>query len=563
MRSCVFAVRSAGVPRDELERRVARLAGYYGARREWTALLASAGEGVWSGWVAFDARAHLELSDSWRGRRVVWRGEPPPPGLASGSRLVAAGDLELRRLAGSTAVFATARQGVTVVTGVSAPAALYGCAGAEATAYATHAVAAAWLARGRVSVDADAVPELVALEFVGGRRTLVDGVRRIPAATRVDIGARVAERSFWTARDRWRTHLPHEAQDLAEQALLRTLAERLAPAQDPWLGLTGGLDSLAVAVALRELGVPARTFTWDHAPADAQAARTAAERLALPHVRCPTEWAGPDRWRAFAAAEVRDNEGAGPCTGRARVSWPDPISAFVTGGGGETGRAFYYRLLAANFAGPRPDEILSVWRPAHRLRLAPAAARARVEQRAHEWLLEGGRAGLEGWQLLDFVYAEYRVTDWGRAMSTAPVPTVAAFAHPEVTAALTSLPVAERTADGFHRRLIGRYAPGLLPPALAAAQRRRVPRVARRLATRGRLAGRSLAARGRAQPVDVQTRWLVDQVGQAPVILDALGERWVQDLGAAALRGSQPALAALVRASGPAALESALSALRE
>lgn len=566
MRACIFAGAGPGEPEGgALGHRVGQLVAYYaplGATPRWWALH-RVGEDAWLGWIAFDEATHETLLVSWRERGSVWRGERPPAPLATGAALAAAGDVELRSLAGSTAVFAATEQGLTVATGASPPASLYGCEARGLRVCATHAVAAGWLATGTVELRPDALGELVALEFVGGGHTLLDGVRRMPLAARVTLGSARGERTSWSAVDRWRPLPASEAQAEGEAALLRTLSARVAGERAPRLGLTGGLDSLVVAVALREIGAEVGAFTWDHAPTDVRAAQRVAGRLGLSHESVPTRWSRPGEWAPKLDAEVRWSEGTASATGRAEVSFPAPMTAFVTGAGGETGRAFYYGWLAAGCAEPSPRQILSLWRPEHRLRKAPRAVREALRARVAEWLGEAERHGLRGWGLLDALYAEQRVMDWGRSMVIAPVPTIAALAHPEVSAALASLPLAERLTDGFHRRFVARYAPEVAVPPPPRRQRRGIPRPARRLMTRVRGLRWERPVEGPAAIEDTdRTTWLVEEVLAAPLVHAGLGRRWADATRAGLIVGDREHLQAAIRVSGPVALESSFRDLR-
>jgi hypothetical protein len=101
------------------------------------------------------------------------------------------------------------------------PATLHSAEGGGVTAYASHAVAAGLLAGLDLQVDTAAVPEFIALDFVGGERTLVAGVRVLPPASVADAAG---VRPYWPDAERWR-HVA-DAYEHTERSLLATLAER-------------------------------------------------------------------------------------------------------------------------------------------------------------------------------------------------------------------------------------------------------------------------------------------------------------------------------------------------
>lgn len=148
------------------------------------------------------------------------------------------------------------------------------------------------------------------------------------------------------------------------------------------------------------------------------------------------------------------------------------MDAFVTGGGGEVGRAYYWRQLARTYSAP-PSAVFGS--DAWALMLAEAA-----------------ECGLDGWRRLDAAYAEHRLTAWGRSMITRPGhSTVAAFADRDVIRGLLSLSADDRVSDGFHRRFLAES--GVDAPPGPPGQRTHVPRFVRRAA--------ALIRRRRSEPV--------------------------------------------------------------
>jgi hypothetical protein len=112
-------------------------------------------------------------------------GEQPPATID----LLRAGPDELRRYAGGGAALARSSDRVTLVGGAGVPATLFEGVSSKVEAFATHAVAAGFVAYGAAVVDPTRLPELAAYGALGGDRTLVAAVRALPPATLVDLDA--------------------------------------------------------------------------------------------------------------------------------------------------------------------------------------------------------------------------------------------------------------------------------------------------------------------------------------------------------------------------------------
>lgn len=464
------------------------------------------------GWIAFGEEEHRRLQAQALERRLTW-GEAAAEG------------------AGAT--FDWSGERLRTVAHAGFPTMLYRCD----DVVATHAVAAAWLARHRrPRVRFDLVPELLLHEFVLGFETLVEGVAPV------------------TAPVAWPGDIPEaEAPAAALEALLETLRVRLGGVGAPALGLTAGLDSRVVAAALARLEIPARAFTWSHHESDAAGAAAAATRLGLPHQRCPPEFVDDEAGMAGLLADVRWSEGAARLTPFGRVTWPGAMDAFVTGGGGEIGRAFYYRLEAASHRRPDVARLVRVLGVRDRLPHAPRDVVRELEERVARELrqLPG-----DGWRRLDTFYAQRRLARWGRAMlPRIAAPTVPAFATPAVAGALVAMSERDRAGDGFHRFALRELAGEEIAPA--AVQRRGVPRSLRRMAARAR------RARARERPV----RWAyADELERRPVyrgwLDEALGAAlpapWADALREGVAGGREAETMAALLATAPVALDQAL-----
>lgn len=497
---------------------------------------------------------------------VLWWLERPAGGLGTTEAVLAANDSKLRAMHnGLLAASVTDR--VRIVTGPCGPTSLYVARGPTGRVWSTHAVAAAYLASGRTEIDPTALPELLTLGFAGGSHCLIKGARAVPPAMCIDITAdEVVERCYWPLGDRWSIADDGAGMTDTQDALMRSLEVRLSGEAAPWLGLTAGLDSRVVAVALDQLGISARTFTWAHHPTDADGGRVVARALGLSHLTVEPAWHDEAAGLAHIDAEVRWNEGLGRMNPLGTIPWPEGMSSFVTGGAGEVGRAFWWRGLGRNHQNPDLNRISGSFRPDHRLRHAPREVRAALREHVWTMLAEIAEAGIQGWALLDVLYAEQRLTRWGRGMlGRHDASTVAAFSHPAIMSRLAAQSLDDRLTDGFHHyflRSAGYEMPARQPPV----QRRRVPYPARRLASRLR----SLRShRGSPWPwneamanLPTYRSWLTDGVLAHPAVEAALGEHWRDRMVMLfeTARNEEAGEAAVVL-SGPIALDAAIRSL--
>jgi hypothetical protein len=555
---CLFLARVArGDDRDLVAQRVEALARWHGGATTWR----FAGDHVAAGVVRYDQRGE-SLDDP-----LVF-GEPLPAELRA---LADAGPAELRALEGAGAALAIEDDRATLVAYAGGPGTLFAASCGAVDAWSTHAVAAAWLAHGEARVDAAVLPEQLAAEFVGGERSLIAGARALPQAVRVVAaadGARLTD--YWPSRERW-AELPEEdAAEHTEQHLLATLGRRVRAFAEPRVSLTAGLDSRVAGVALRELGVAARGFTWGEPDwDDVRGGAELAERLGIAHEVVGIEWLGDDEALRETDRQVRWTEGAVPI-GFARLGWPDALrepaggGCFVTGAGGEVGRAFYY-AAASGSDGARAEELL-VDLLAARLAGARGEAVRDFAAALHAWVDEARAAGAEGLRALDVVYGEQRVRRWLRGMlPRLAAPMIPAFATPEVARGLMSLPLAERTSDGFHRGFLERHAPELVPAAAPPAPRRRrlrLPQIRR---------GPSPAVLRYREPAFLAERWeehpgfrswIAEEVLASPLLTDPLGERWAARTRKRFLDGDGAAERLVLAAAAPVALDRALRELR-
>jgi hypothetical protein len=507
-----------------------------------------------------DAGAH-GAPEGWL---ATWGGPFPRELSTAPAAVIHASDAGLRAIRGVGGLIAAAGGRATLVTSPVGPTALYIADANGVTAWSTHAAAAAWLCHGRVELDAGTLAELLVTECVGGEGTHLAGVHAVGPAQRFDIApGRWERRDYWPLRERCQPGLgEREARAAAGAALLEGLDARLSSTLAPACALTAGRDSRVVAVAMRELGREFEAITWGEAGwPDVAGARTVAGAVGAPHSRCPLRWNSDGDARTAIETAARWSDGLEPTAGLGAPELPAHPDAIVTGRGGESGRAFLYRLGARNHRRPSRaqlvDTLVEHW--PDRLRHAAPEARARVRETAGRWIDAAAGSGHEGWRLLDVVYAEQRLRRWDRTrlirQRSLYVP---AFSDLAVQRALIALPLEDRLTDGFHRAFLAEHAPELVPPP-PPGQRRGVPRALRRLARRlrshrppARPAPWAMAAEWSTRPA---TRdWIADELLRAPVLAEGLGQPLVDEVRRGFLAGEARATESALVLAAPAAL---------
>ena len=177
---CIFAVRlNNGSEERLIEERIDRLARFYRPLGDPVVEVRRAPAlQLWYGCVGF-GRAEADDVLTWGGSL--------PLALRTPNRLVSASDGELRSIEGAVGAIAVDGDRARIVTGVGGVTSLYAAGSDLADAWASHAVAAAWLATGAARIEPLAIAELLALGYVGDERALVAEARAVPLATRVDI----------------------------------------------------------------------------------------------------------------------------------------------------------------------------------------------------------------------------------------------------------------------------------------------------------------------------------------------------------------------------------------
>jgi hypothetical protein len=559
--SCVFAVRAEGrTSLDELERRAEALVRFYaplGARR--VQLRRCEPLGLLAGAIRFDEQ------DVALDRPIVW-GAPPPDPLAGSDALLRASREALRAHDGAGCAIAVGPESARLVAAActSYPL-LHAASSSTARAWSSHVVAAAWLADRSPAVDPDAVPELIASEFVGSDATLIEGVRLLPPATVVDVDAAgVREGSFWPLAERWQLVPEDAAARAAGEALEASLARRVLEPPTA-VGLTAGYDSRVVALALRHLGRPFFAMTAETDATDVAVAAQLADALGVEHDRRPVRWLADEDAVGAAMANVRWTDGVGRVTLGRRPPGGRPVRTLVTGAGGDVGRALAYRWVARNHRRPSFGTVRRLVEGGGHLDGMSREARALVADRRRAWLAPASELGVTGWRIMDVTYAENRLRRLYRAQS-APAEGLAvlAYATPDVQRALVSLSVEDKLSAAFYRGYVASRAPDLVPSP-PASQRRGIPPAARRLA--GAVRGvRRRSPRGTTSLEHPALEpsvfaWLRDALA-SPLIADTCGRAWADQVAARAAAGELHAIDLMLNAAAPVALDAALADLR-
>lgn len=288
---------------------------------------------------------------------VVWG----VPVSSSGS----ATDRELRRAladprcaAELDGVFVLAQISADKIRLVTSPAFLFTLR-RSGSAFATRAFAAVALSGRRPRVNSEAVSQAVAMQCVMGGGEVLADVEACEEATVVDVSAAgIDQRCYAPLAERLGPGPPTTPGRLRE--VVGEVAGRCALLPGAWLALTAGRDSALALSCLASTGRPLPTVTmgWRGLP-DVEGARAAARHLGWTHeVAAVTDARGRSvRGRRglhglkvdgglvdWLARSARWLEGLqhprDALSGWLR--WPRQNTVWVTGHGGETGRAFYW-----------------------------------------------------------------------------------------------------------------------------------------------------------------------------------------------------------------------------
>jgi hypothetical protein len=520
-------------PRAEVERRRTRL-------ERFLAPLGCAWSTRWSDDAAllvWETPAAEPGGSAGDAGRWTW-GERLPAALDAPELLLAASDAQLRALDGSHACFAVADGRARIVTGAGGPVGLFAASDAQVAAWATSATAAALLGTDRLALDIDALPALLAFGALLGEQTHLAGVTAVGPGVRIDVTPRAPPRrtDYWGRAERWAPLPEAEADAAARAALLATVGARLGREEAPWLALTAGRDSPVLAAACALLGLRVPTFTFgDPEWPDVAGAAAIAARMGLEHRHHPLGALPEPGVHSEADRDARWFDGLAGVGPTGPPVLPAEMSAMVTGAGAEVGRAYAYQAVARSRPRPRTEHLVAAMDPAGRLPGAPPAAHAAAAASLRAWLGEPGVPA--GWRALDALYVEHRVGRWGtaRVPRTHPGPILAPFSAPPLARALSALPLDDRLAVGFHRRLVAEVASDVALPPMQT-QRRGVPAPLRRARAALRASGGGADAAARwpwaelwhARPA--LRAWVADDLLADPRLSEWLGPDWAATL---------------------------------
>jgi hypothetical protein len=497
--------------------------------------------------------------------QLVW-GERLPFDITE-TQLLACDGRQLRALVGMSAAVAWRDGSVAVVNSPSGPATVYEASASGNTVVSTHATLSALLAGIPLSIDRDGILQFVAMDFVGGDRTLLVGVRAVPPATRLFLTQDGVQREeYWPAKERWALIPEADAYSAAERALLRSTTARLEDGGVA-LALTAGLDSTVAASALAEIGAGPDAFTWGHPDwPDSRGAAATAARFGWPHRVSGYKSREPAVALSALDRDARWSDGVCALALTER-QWPRDADRTVVGMGGETGRAFYYNMWSALFDPDPTIERIAQHLGAGRLYAGDDRAREALRDAHREWVAAARVTGVTRWRVLDVLYAEQRVRHWGRSqLPLSDSDIVPLFTPQPLAQALVSLPLEERLTSGFHRRFMRKrgFEPGPDPElprysSLGWVLRRR----------KHQLAGRRHPA-AIDDPVDALLAhvwssqndlvdWLKSTLVPNPLLAAALGAEWAPTTFDAFRAGRARSAERLMRAAGVVAFEAALS----
>ncbi|MEY2472667.1 MAG: hypothetical protein QOK28_1996 [Actinomycetota bacterium] len=330
--------------------------------------------------------------------------------------------------------------------------------GPHGEAFASSGFLAALLAGSGLAVRGEVVGEFLVAGFVLGRDELLDGVDALDEAVVVDVSSGGASaKSYWSVEERLAGAAPAGAVDLWE--LTAHNMGRVFRASSTRLGLTAGRDSNLIAAAARNAAPRCFTFGPADAP-DVRGAAAVARAGGLEYTRV---------FRTPKRASMRLVRGYSPwtegaCTAQDLVgaAWEPqlPATTFVTGHGGEIGRAFYWKTrtdrdvagFAAGFGDVLPDE----WR---------ASTRARVAEEVGRYTQLGSAA-----TALDAFYTRNRVRKWTcRGLRRDEfIGTVHGFGDPASVRLLINVPEQQRRDGSFFDQALALDPLGLNAVARAA-----------------------------------------------------------------------------------------------
>lgn len=254
---------------------------------------------------------------------------------------------------------------VDLITAASGVRPLHRLRGKTVDVWSTKALAAHIAAGERPRISIDAVPDVILLDYVLGDDDLLVATTVPADALHVRATSAGVEETHWsTLADRFAPGPPTDA--VALRGVLGQEMARVARIPGASLGLTAGRDStLALSCLPHESGsISTFTFGWP-GDGDAEGAAAAAAAAGCPHrlVASRVHDGSDGRW-ARAASRWTEGQVSARNLLIDGFDWEARGVTWVTGSGGEIGRAFYGQYFTTG--GSPPDRWRSFFVERHR-----------------------------------------------------------------------------------------------------------------------------------------------------------------------------------------------------
>ncbi|MGH2757958.1 MAG: hypothetical protein ACRDKJ_00170 [Actinomycetota bacterium] len=477
--------------------------------------------------------ADQSLPDLAAGDRVVWGAPVGAVGDATDDEIegVLRNPGAARSLLGVWVIAAIELDRVRLVTSASLPHTLKRVEGPKGVAFATRGLAAHALAGRSPRISEHAVVEQVLFGYVLGSDEILEGTELLPEASVVDLDAAATTiSSFWPIEERFAPTAPVGRPEFLE--LLTSTGLRFARTRGVWLGLTAGRDSTLLAAVLDRSGVEVPAFTMSGdivGAADLKGARATASALGWRHDRVgvhadpqPITPADLKRWAAWHEGMQRFNDYT-----VSPAEWPELNVRWLSGHGGEIGRAFYWAKSPERSIDDPVGTLIG-----RRQELLPDRAAAMLHRRIKGELSSIRKLGRPRTDDLDVFYARQRMRKW--VMRLQPLAqfadAVPAFLDPQIVGALLAVPWEGRPSGRLFDATIRSLRRDL---ARSRGKPRRNARKSTRLfdGIRRERSRRAQGVHAGVQPLSVKYvsamrlfRWL-DREG-ASVVKECLGPRW-------------------------------------
>ncbi len=372
---------------------------------------------------------------------------------------------------------------VTVVVSASLPHLLTQTDGPLGTVLATRSLAGHVLAGRRPEISHAAVVELLLFDYVVGEGHVLAGSRVLDEASVHELSTDgVRSSTYWPRTERFALSARRTPEGFIDG--VSTIGARLASAPGAWLGLTAGRDSTLLAACLHRAGVSLPTFTWGWiGDEDTDAASRTARTLGWHHhILTGTRDHARDPYdhlvlqSAWHEGRERANDFI-----PGHINWPADEIWWLTGGGGEIGRAFYWQN-----APPEVHEAPIAWLARGSLGM-PRRRRRELEERLAEQFDQITRFERPREDALDVFYALQRMRKWlPQEPSNQPIQgQLAGYLEPSTVQDLLAVPVEQRRDGRFFDAALE-----LAFPRFRAIASPRVPRPQGVRAQLGRLRAR-------------------------------------------------------------------------